>query len=103
MEKSSHIDLPIKGIICTLKFSYIFLARHLCVTFDATNLAKILETAGHSTLREMRFTTAMDVERNSAKEETTIKLSEVILDSTAEELRTNRHLYEKMYYMPRNQ
>ena len=39
MEKSSHIDLPIKGIICTLKFSYIFLARNLCVTFDAVVLA----------------------------------------------------------------
>ena len=102
MEKSSHIDLPIKGIICTLKFSYIFLARHLCVTFDAADLANILETAGHSTLRAMRLTTAMEVERNGEKEEIMISLPEVILDSTAEELRANRHLYEKLYCMPRN-
>ena len=101
MERSSQIDVPIKGIICALKFSYIFLARHLCVTFDAADLANILETAGHQTLRQMRFTTAMEVERNGAKEEITINLPDCIIDATADELRTNRHLYEKLYYMPR--
>ena len=44
----------------------------------------------------------MEVERNGEKEEIMINLPEVILDSTAEELRANRHLYEKLYYMPCN-
>ena len=101
MEKSSHVQMPIKGTICTLKFSYIFLAKHLCVTFDSADLANILEVSGHETLRTMRFSAAMEVERNGAKEEIAINLPDVILDSTAEELRNNRHLYQRLYYMPR--
>ena len=101
MEKSSQVQMPIRGTICTLKFSYIFLAKHLCVTFDATDFANILEVSRYETLRTMRFSAAMEVERNGAKEEIAINFPDVILDSTADELRNNRHLYRRLYYMPR--
>ena len=101
MEKSSQVQMPIKGTICTLKFSYIFPADYLCVTFDSADLANILEVSGHETLRMIRVSAAIEVERICAKEEIAINLLDVILDSTAEELRNNRHLYERLYYMPR--
>ena len=99
MEKSSSIEMSINGIICSLKFSCIFLAKHLCVSMNAADLANILEVSGHDTLRQMKFSAAMEVVRNGEKEEIVINLPDVILDSTAQELRTNHHLFENLYLM----
>lgn len=49
----------------------------------------------------MRFSAAMEVERNGAQGEIAINLPDVILDLRADESRNNQHLYEWLYYMPR--
>ena len=101
MKNSSTIEISIKGTICSLRFSYIFVAKHLCLSINAADLANILEVSGHETLRKMKFSVAMEVMRNGRREDIIFDLPNSILDSTALELRTNLHLFKKLYFMPR--
>ena len=69
MENSSTIEMSIKGIICSLRFSYIFVAKHLCLSLNAADLANILEISGHETLRKKKFSATIEVVRNGRREE----------------------------------
>ena len=100
MEKHGCFKICFNGNETKIRYHYIFQNSGLRVTFDGRDLADLLDLTQKRTLKDMRFEACMEIQlEDGTIKEMNVRLHEIIMNSTATELRQNHSLYERPYYV----
>ena len=100
MEKHGCFIICFNGNEARIRYHYIFQNSGLRVTFDGRDQADLLDLTQKRTLKDMRFEACMEIQAEDGSiEEMSVRLPEIIMNSTATELRQNHSLYERPYYV----
>ena len=77
-----------------------FLTQQCKLFFDGRDLANLLDITHQRTLKDLKFEACMKIEQEDGSiSNKIIKLPEIILNSTSNDLRNNLSLYETPYFM----
>ena len=100
MGKHGCFIICFNGSETRIRYHYIFQNGGLRVTFDGRDLADLLDVTQKRTLRDIRFEACMEIQGKDGRiEEINVRLPEIIMNSTATELRENHSLYRRPYYV----
>ena len=103
MEAQGYYIFYFNGSEVRIRYEYKFYNSTMQVIFDGRDLANLLDLTRQRTLKDMNFEACMEIEQEDGNIlNKIIKLPEVILNSTSNELRNNLSLYEKPDLMSSN-
>ena len=86
-----------------IRYEYKFYDSTMQVIFDGRDLANLLDLTRQRTLKDMNFEACMKIEQEDGSIlNKIIKLPEVILNSTSNDLRNNLSFYKEPYLMSSN-
>ena len=99
MEQIGYYIFADKGCEPQIRYEYRIHDFNVEINFYGCDLANVLDITGNATLNDMGFEVYMETLKADGRiEEQIITLPDIILNSTANELRNNPSLYEKPYY-----
>ena len=100
MEQIGYYIFADKGCEIKIRYEYRIYDFNVEINFYGCDLANLLDVTGNATLNDMGFEVYMETLKDDGRiEEQTIILPDIILNSTANELRNDSSLYEKLYYI----
>ena len=103
MEQVGYYIFADKGCETQIRYEYRIHDFNVEINFYGCDLANLLDLTGNATLKDMGFEVYMEVLRDNGRiEDKIILLPDIIMNSTANELRNNSSLYEKPYYINSN-
>ena len=103
MEQIGYYIFADKGCETQVRYEYRIHDFNVEISFYGYDLANVLDITGNATLNDMGFEVYMETLKADGRiEEQIITLPDIILNSTANELRNNPSLYEKPYYINSN-
>ena len=103
MEQVGYYIFADKGCETQIRYEYRIHDFNVEINFYGCDLANLLDITGEATLNDMGFEVYIETLKDDGKiEEQIIILPDIILNSTANELRNNPSLYEKPYYINSN-
>ena len=103
MEQVGYYIFADKGCEAQIRYEYRIHDFDVEIYLYGCDLANLLDITGNATLNDMGFEISIETLKDDGRiEEQTIILPDIILNSTANELRNNPSLYEKPYYINSN-
>ena len=103
MEQVGYYIFADKGCEAQIRYEYRIHDFNVEINFYGCDLANVLDITGNATLNDMGVEVYMETLKADGRiEEQIITLPDIILNSTANELRNNPSLYEKPYYINSN-
>ena len=100
MEAQGYYIFYFNGGEVKIRYEYKFYDSTMQVIFDERDLANLIDLTSQRTLKDMNFEACMKIEQEDGSiSNKIIKLPEVILNSTSNDLRNNLSLYETPYLM----
>ena len=103
MEQVGYHIFAGKGPETQIRYEYRIHDFNVEINFYGCDLANSLDITGKATLNDMGFEVYIETLKDDGRiEEQIIILPDIILNSTANELRNNSSLYEKPYYINSN-
>ena len=92
-----------KGCETKIRYEYRIYNSNVEIYLYGCDLANVLDITGNTTLNDMGFEVSIETLKEDGRiEEQTIILPDIILNSTANELRNNSSLYENPYNINSN-
>jgi len=103
MEQVGYYIFADKGCEAQIRYEYRIHDFDVEIYLYGCDLANLLDITGNATLNDMGFEISIETLKDDGRiEEQTIILPDIILNSTANELRNNSSLYENPYYINSN-
>ena len=103
MEQVGYYIFADKGCEVEIRYEYRIYDFNVEINFYGCDLANLLDLTGYATLKDMGFEVYMEILRdNGMIEDQIIILPDILMNSTANELRNNYSLYENPYYITSN-
>ena len=103
MEQIGYYIFADKGCEIKIRYEYRIYDFNVEINFYGCDLANLLDLTGNATLKDMGFEVYMEVLRDDGMiEDQIILLPDIMMNSTANELRNNSSLYENPYCISSN-
>ena len=103
MEQIRYYIFADKGCEIKIRYEYRIYDFNVDINFYGCDLANWLHLTGNAKLKDMGFEVYMEVLRDDGWiEDLIILLPDIIMNSTANELRNNSSLYGNPYYISSN-
>ena len=103
MEQIGYHIFADKGCETQVRYEHRIHDFNVEINFYSCDLANVLDITGNATLNDMGFEVYIETLKDEVKiEEQIIILPDIVLKSTANELRNNSSLYEKPHYINSN-
>ena len=103
IEQVGYYIFADKGCETKIRYEYRIYNSNVEIYLYGCDLANVLDITGKTTLNDMGFEVSIETLKEDGRiEEQTIILPDIILNSTANELRNNSSLYENPYNINTN-
>ena len=100
MEQVGYYIFADKGCETQIRYEYRIHDFNVKIYLYGCDLATLLDITGNATLNDMGFEVSIETLKDDGRiEEQIIILPDIILNSTANELRNNSSICEKPYYI----